>query len=142
MFVRSSFWVPTLWLLHIMYNESFMVINLCLQSYCFDELTYLLKSKYLNGMWLPVIRYLKCFFTHACAVCTVHPLKNTHTHRNIYKFVCKSENVFRKRTGNLINTVCGVSVGSKVPSGRRHSSYGPAGTSPPPLVGQFGQFAS
>lgn len=48
----------------------------------------------------------------------------------------KSENVFRKRTGNLINTVVCWCAGSKVPSGRRRhhcNAYeGPAGTSPPP----------
>jgi len=39
--------------------------------------------------------------------------KHTHTYRNIYKFVCKSENVFRKRTGNLINAVCVLAWGPK-----------------------------
>jgi len=55
-------------------------------------------------------------FLHA-RIFDVHPLTDTHTHRHIYiyiyKSVCKSENVFRKRTGNLINMVCMLARGPK-----------------------------
>lgn len=62
-----------------------------------------------------VIRYLKCFYSSACSVCTHSQTRtHSHTHRHIiYKSVCKSENVFRKRTGNLINTVCMLARGPK-----------------------------